>query len=214
MALRPMDLTSAYDAIVAIGASPAGRESTLRMRQSFEARTGAFTVEDPWFEARSRAFWDDALTTQGFARRVEAELEPATLAWMVPLERAHRGLFRATREEARDARSWVVHDLWSGASFVVAAPEPGLAEALATSTYFDGRVVGRAEPLSISLLPGAVFHPADAKEPIEHVLEAARSRKLGKDATLDALLRMERILRSHSRVKAAYAYRAEALPKT
>jgi hypothetical protein len=208
-----MDFTTAYDAILAIGASPAARELTLLMRQAFEARTGAFGPEDPWFEARSRAFWDDALATQGFPRRVEANLDPAVRAWIVPLERAHRGLFRASQEPSDASRAWSIDDLWSGASFLVAAPEPGLREALASSTYFDGRVVGHADPLALVLLPGAVFHPADAKEPLEKVLEAARARGLAKDAALDALLRMERNLRSHSRVKAAYAYRAEALPK-
>jgi hypothetical protein len=209
-----MDFTTAYDAILAIGASPGAREVTLAMRQAFEGRTGAFGPEDPWFEARSRAFWDDALATQGFPRHVEAELDPATRAWIVPLERAHRGLFRAAEEPSSGSGAWTIDDLWSHASFLVAAPEPGLREALATSTYFDGRVVGRTDPLALVLLPGAVFHPADAKEPIEKVLEAARARGLGKDVVLDALLRMERNLRSHSRVKAAYAYRSEALPKT
>ncbi len=209
-----MDFTTAYDAILAIGASPAAREVTLRMRQAFEARAGAFGPEDPWFEARSRAFWDDALATQGFARHVEADLDVATRGWIVPLERAHRGLFRASEEGPPASRSWTIDDLWSGASFLVAAPEPGLREALASSTYFDGRVVGRTDPVALVLMPGAVFHPADAKEPIEKVLEAARARGLSKDTVLDALLRMERNLRSHSRVKAAYAYRSEALPKT
>ncbi|MDB4998499.1 MAG: hypothetical protein JWM74_5931 [Myxococcaceae bacterium] len=209
-----MDFTTAYDAILAIGASAAARDVTLRMRQAFEARTGAFGPEDPWFEARSRAFWDDALATQGFPRHVEADLDAATRAWIVPLERAHRGLFRASEEPLSASHSWTIDDLWSGASFLVAAPEPGLREALASSTYFDGRIVGRADPLALVLMPGAVFHPADAKEPIEKVLEAARARGLSKDTVLDALLRMERNLRSHSRVKAAYAYRSEALPKT
>ena len=43
------------------------------------------------------------------------------------------------------------------------------------------------------------------------VLAAARARSLPTGDTLDALLRMERTLRSLSRVKAAYAYRPEAL---
>jgi hypothetical protein len=210
MAPGPTDFASAYDAIVAASASPARQAVTLAMREAFEARAGAFGVEDAWFEARSLAFWDDALTTQGFPRTVESEIDAASRGWIVPLERAHRGIFRAAAEPGG---VFCVDDLWSGASFLLAAPEPGLREALATSTYFDGRVVGRADPLAVVLLPGAVFHPADAKDLIEKVLEAARTRGLAKDDTLDALLRMERNLRSHSRVKAAYAYRAEALPK-
>jgi hypothetical protein len=43
------------------------------------------------------------------------------------------------------------------------------------------------------------------------VLVAARAAELAVDETLDRLLVMERVLRSLSRVKAAYAYRADAL---
>jgi hypothetical protein len=63
----------------------------------------------------------------------------------------------------------------------------------------------------VALLPGAVFHPREATSAIPPVLDAARSRSLPTRDTLDALLRMERMLRSLSRVKAAYAYRADAL---
>ena len=41
------------------------------MRAEFQRRTGTFGPEDPWFENRARAFWDDALVTQGAARAVE-----------------------------------------------------------------------------------------------------------------------------------------------
>jgi hypothetical protein len=43
------------------------------------------------------------------------------------------------------------------------------------------------------------------------VLDAARAAALPADDALDALLRMERTLRALSRVKAAYAYRPDAL---
>jgi hypothetical protein len=72
-------------------------------------------------------------------------------------------------------------------------------------------VVGADEPLEVALLPGAIYHPHDATSAIEQVIGAARARDLTTDDTLDALLRMERSLRALSRVKAAYAYRAEAL---
>ena len=75
----------------------------------------------------------------------------------------------------------------------------------------DARVVGAEDPLVLALLPGAVFHPRHATPAIEPVLAAARAKDLSTDDTLDALLRMERSLRALSRVKAAYAYRPEAL---
>ena len=61
------------------------------------------------------------------------------------------------------------------------------------------------------MLPGAVFHARDATPCITPVLAAARERGLGTGETLDALLRMNRALRSLSRVKVGYAYRVEAL---
>ena len=76
---------------------------------------------------------------------------------------------------------------------------------------FDARVVGSGDPFVVALLPGAVFHPVDATAAIPPVLTAARQRALSAGDTLDALLRMQRTLRSLSRVKAAYAYRVEAL---
>ena len=61
------------------------------------------------------------------------------------------------------------------------------------------------------LLAGAVFHATDALEPIRALIPEARARKLGHHEFLDALLRMDHSLRALSRVKAAFAYRKEAL---
>ena len=63
----------------------------------------------------------------------------------------------------------------------------------------------------LALLPGAIFHPEGAEEAIAAVVLAARARGIPDGALLDALLRMELSLRTLSRVKPAYAYRAEAL---
>lgn len=201
------DLLSAYEDIVALGARPEAAEATLAMRRRFETRTGAFGPDDPWFEARSRAFWDDAVTTQRFGRSVAQSLSEEARAFLGPLERAHRGLFRPQR----DGVSWILCDVWSEAELLIEPPDAGLREALEAASLLDGRVVGLDAPARLTLLPGAVFHPADASEPIEKVIPQARERGLGAHETLDALLRMERNLRSHSRVKAAYAYRAEGL---
>jgi hypothetical protein len=200
-----MDFLSAYEAMVEAGGTPLHAARVQAMRRDFEERAGAFGPDDAWFEVRSRAFWDDALTSQGFGAEVSRGLPEAARAWLEPLSRAHRGLFRA--EEGGDA-TWTLHDEWSGAEFVVDQPaDPGLCEALRAATLFDGRVIGRAEPLAVVLLPGAVFHPADATEPIMRVLDDARQKQLKSTRLFDTLLRMERNLRSHSRVKASYAYR-------
>jgi hypothetical protein len=175
------------------------------MRADFEARTGAFVPEDPWFEERSRAFWCDAVTTGRFGREVVAELGPEEQAWLGPLERAHRGLFRAEGS--------LLVDAWSGAELLVTTLDEGSRAELDASAgqLFDARVVGADEPFVVALLPGAVFHPRDATAAIAPVLAAAHTRAMATGDVLDALLRMGRSLRSLSRVKASYAYRADAL---
>jgi hypothetical protein len=113
----------------------------------------------------------------------------------------------------REDEATVLRDLLSGAELFVDDVDPGTRDALlAAAAPFDGRVVAGGDPsVRSALLPGAVYHPEDAKDPIAKVLEVARARGIGHVATLDALLRMELSLRSLSRVKASYAYRAEAL---
>jgi hypothetical protein len=193
------------------GGAPATRARVAEMRAAFEARTGAFSPEDAWFEERSRAFWCDAVTRGRFGRDVEGELSPEDRVWLGPLERAHRGLFR--RDRAAEAGGQVLVDVWSGAALVVTTLEDESRAELdaAADQLFDARVVGADDPVVLALLPGAVFHPRNASAAIEDVVAAARARDLSTHDALDALLRMERALRALSRVKAAYAYRAEAL---
>jgi hypothetical protein len=205
-----MGLLDTVARIVQLGGAPARAERVAVLRASWEERTGAFSPEDPWFEERSRGFWDDAVTTQRFGRDVADELQEVERAWLGPLERAHRGLFRVAVSAAdRD----VLEDVWSGAELVVSTmDEASRAELDASSgQLFDARVVGAGDPLTVALLPGAVFHSRDATEHVAPVLAAARARGMSTGDTLDALLRMQRALRSLSRVKPAYAYRAEAL---
>jgi hypothetical protein len=205
-----MTLFEAYDAILALGASAERAARVAEMRAAFERRTGEFSPEDPWFEARSRAFWDDAVTTQGFAREVAAALPEEARAWVGGIERAHRGLFVAADSSARGAP--VLRDLWGGAELVVHSIDDATRDALeAAVAPFDARLVGSDEPPRVAMLPGAVFHPADAAGPIDAVLARARADGRGGGDVLDALLRMERGLKASARVKAAYAYRADRL---
>ncbi len=200
----------AYEALVSEGVLAVHATRVAAMKRDFEARTGAFGPEDAWFEARSRALWDDAVTRMGFGRIAESAKDPRVAPWITPFERAHRGLFRATRT----GNVRVLVDVWSGAEFVLHAAEQGLRDALdAASGLFDGRLVARDSPLEVALLPGAVFHPADATEPIERVIAVARASKLDTRGALDVLLKMEHSLRALSRVKAAYAYRVEKLAR-
>jgi hypothetical protein len=191
--------------IVSVGGTPALAARVAEMRARFEAATGAFTPDDAWFEERSRAFWCDAVTRGRFGREVSDELTADERRWLGPLERAHRGLFRAEGE--------VLEDVWSGAQLVLTRVDESSRAELdaAAGQLVDARVAGADEPFVVAWLPGAVFHPREASASIETVLAAARSRGLRTHEVLDALLRMERTLRSLSRVKAAYAYRPDAL---
>ena len=207
--MGPLD---AFDAIVGgAGASPVHAERVMEMRLLFVKRSGSFGPEDPWFETRSRAFWDDAVTTQGFARLVSGELDHGVREWVGPLSCAHRGLFEASKLEGG---GWMLRDLWGGAEFIVEHAGVGMRDALdAATSPLDARIIARASSptLDVAILPGAVFHPEDAGPPMLKVIEAARARNLGTEHVLDALLRMERNLRALSRVKASYAYREGAL---
>ncbi len=202
-----MGVLEAVVRIVQLGGAPERSSAVASLRAAFEARTGAFVPDDAWFEERSRAFWCDAVTTGRFGREVEAALTGEERAWLAPLERAHRGLFRAEGE--------LLVDVWSGAELrVTQLDDSSRAELDASSEQlFDARVVGSDDPFAVALLPGAVFHPRDATACIPPVLAAAREQKMATGETLDALLRMNRALRSLSRVKVGYAYRAEALSR-
>ncbi len=165
-----------------------------------------------FFEARSAAFWDDALTRGAFGRELSSELGPDARAAVEPLARAHRGIFRVEPDGDR----FLLVDEWSGAELSARPTTNGLRDALVsaageTPSLVDGRVVGLPEQGSIELLPGALFHAADAIGPIRSLLPEARAQKLTTHELCDALLRMDHALRSLSRVKAAFAYRKEAL---
>src|SRR5580692_5068233 len=149
--------------IVHLGGASGQAARVAGMRSRFEASTGAYAPEDPWFEERSRAFWCDAVTRGRFGREVEGELAEEERAWLGPLERAHRGLFRV----AGDA----LEDVWSGAELVPTLVDDASRAELdaAAGQLVDARVVGKEDPLVVALLPGAVFHPRDATAAIQDV---------------------------------------------
>ncbi len=203
-------LVEAYEEALRIAARPEQAAVVAEMHAIFEGRTGHFGPDDAWFEARSRAFWDDALTRQGFAERVAPEMPAGARAWRFGT--AHRGLFHVVRDSRTGEAPLLLADVWSGAELVVDEVDPASRDAIhAAVAPFDGRVVARETPLSLGLLPGAVFHPAEALLAMGLVLDAGKKGKLATHDFLDALLRMERALRTLSRVKPAYAYRPEAL---
>ena len=186
------------------------------MRELFEKRTGAFGPEDAWFEARSRAFWDDALTTQGFAALAAPHAGEEVSAVVARFGRAHRGVFLVDDVDDRGAH---LVDLWSGAELLVRHLDEAQAVTLEHAEGpMDARVVagpvaGGAEVAPLFVLPGALHHGSEATEPLLKVIAAARERDMATGDALDALLRMELVFRSSSRVKAGFAYRVESLPR-
>jgi hypothetical protein len=221
---------ASYEAVVSLATSPApsGRArasgpdldlaaEARRMRERFEKRTGAFGPEDAWFEPRSRAFWDDAVTTQGFARLAAPHAGDGVAGVVARFERAHRGVFLVEDVDDRGAR---LVDLWSGAELMVCHLDEAQAVTLEHAEGpMDARVVagplseGAGEVAALYVLPGALHHGSDALEPLVKVIAAAREREMATGDVLDALLRMELVFRSSSRVKAAFAYRVESLPR-
>lgn len=202
-------LLRAFEAFLARGAEEAHQARVRELKAAYERRTGAFTPEDSWFDARSAAFWDDAIAG-GFAGAVQDETPEQARAYTRALERAHRGLYRVQNTHGR----FVLVCAISLVELEIDPPSAGLADALARAAgYVDGRVAGAMldGAREIVLLPGAVFHPAFATAAIDALLPIAAKKQLSRAATLDALLRMDRALQAMSRGKPALAYRPEAL---
>ena len=204
-----MRFLAAVDAMIGAFGHEDSRALREAARATFEARTGTFRPEDPWFEARSRAFIDDALTLPEVLEGLTPRLPPEAQAWTAPFARAHRGIFEAVDD---DGDALLVRDLFSNAVFLVTDLDESTAIALdAARGLFDARLVGFADPPCVGVLPGPVFHDEEATPAIKEVLVAAKAMGLRAQDALDALLRMEHKHRSLSRMKPAYAYKKEAL---
>jgi len=200
-----------YDAVVSLAGSPTNDALTADLRAAFLARTGSFTPDDACFERRTRAFWDDALTRGGLGARFAAQLSEAEAKVARSFSHAHRGLFEVLPESGTRV---TFRDLWSSAVFWVDAFDPSMNAGIFhhEGGLADARLVANDEGL-VAVLPGAFFHPDDATPSIALVLDEARARGMGSDATLDALLAMEMRFSTLSRVKASYAYRLPPPPK-
>jgi hypothetical protein len=197
-----------FESLVARVTEATPAESIAAMHRAFEQRTGVFGADDAWFESRSRAFWDDAMTRRHAASSLRGKLSQEDQLWADALPHAHRGLFQSQD----DAGGMVLTDVLGGAQLLVHAIDEASRDAIAsTAGLFDGTVVAVASPVRLALLPGAIFHPEAAEDAIGAVVKAARALGVATEALLDALLRMEVSFRVLSRVKPSYAYRVEAL---
>jgi hypothetical protein len=172
--------------------------------QRFLGKTGLFPADHPSAPNRVAAGWEDALCRGGLASKMLALLEDHAERDLCGLIiRAHRGLFRFETIAGRH----LVHDVYSGASFLLVARDHIAREMMDDNLggLCQARVVGAAD--GCAMLPGVVFHAAEATEHIEKVLDSAHELQLSTDEVCDALLRMDHTLRTMSRSRAAFAYR-------
>lgn len=185
------------------------QEYVQARKAAFEARTGSFSAEEAWYEARLRAFHDDVVTDVGFHRTLAEPRDSALSTGRAELTRAFRGLFRLA-QPLRGQTGRLVNKL-DQAEYFVAVYDPFLQRALGAveEALFDGRLV--ATNRQLVLLPGAFLHPEEATSSIQALIVAGKARGLTSGMLLDRLLRMEHQLRVRSRVRASQVYRVDAL---
>lgn len=204
-------LSAVYEELIERAARAPLSDRSQALRRAFFERSGRYEPDHPSAGSRDAAGWEDALVRGGLAQALAEGFEDvAERGIVLALARAHRGIFVFERLED----SIVARDLWSRAEFVV-LPRDDVGRELsrgglaADSPLCQARLL--ASPDGCAVLPGTIFHPADARDAIERVLAAARGEARDTDEVLDALLRMEHTWRTLSRVKVGYAYRPEAL---
>jgi hypothetical protein len=205
------ELDAVYAELLERASRPPHHDQSRRLRELFLERCGRFEPDHPAAAAREQAAWEDALVRGGLLSALASELEdPAERSIAVALLHSQRGVFVFERVDDQ----LLALDLWSRAQFVVVARDGIGRDVASAGVHYDSppcqaRVVASAE--GVMVLPGAIFHPADARPAIERALADARKLKLATDQALDALLRMEHAWQTMSRVKVAYAYRADSM---
>ncbi len=203
---RTLDFSSTYARLLEeLGRPP---HAFTSLRASFVARTGEYGVEDPWFDARQRAFLDDAITHASVLGNVE--LGDALLVNLASAcQRAMRGVF----EVHRSGDTYMFRDAWTLASFYIVPGDQELARALSVTeqAMVDARLLNWQN--RIVVLPGAFFHPEEATPSLSNLIAFAREDGRDREACLDAFMRMERSFRVSSRVKAAHVYRRDVFTR-
>jgi len=177
-----------------------------RAREAFDRRTGPFEVGDRCYEERISFFFEHFLCDDGGAQR-----------WLDDHPRASPEDRRAVRALSTSARSLysvaaaergevTLDDRLGGGRFVLAAVGP--AERLASGEVFDGRLAVLDD---VVLMSGIIFHPHEAHEPLDALLDAITPLDGPRAPILDGLLRMRMRLERFTSIRAKHIYRAEAL---
>ncbi len=202
-------LRAVYDELVLRAVGAAWGERSQALRAGLSERCGHFQRDHEAAAARDAASMEFALVGGELAREIGAGLSDAAerelatqIAGAIPallMFHDHSGLL-------------VAEDLWSGASWWIAPTDDvgrDVRVQLPDSPIAQCRLV--VQQSGCAVLPGVVFHPADAREPIQATLRRASALGLSTQQVMEALLRMEHSWQTLSRVKVTYAYRADAL---
>ncbi len=201
-------LSAVYNELLERANSTPHKEKARSWVYAFVERTGSFVADHPCTPYRLAAAWEDALCRGGLASALLGQLHDhaeRTIAQL--LTRAHRGVFRFETE----AQHHLVHDLLSGASFMLVARDDIGREVAGDNLggMCQGRVVAAAD--GCAMLPGVVFHAPEATAQIVAVVRHGLKLNMASDEVLDALLRMDHSFRTMSRVRPQFAYRVQAL---
>lgn len=202
-------LTAVYDELLLRAAEEPFAERARAHRTAFERRTGVIPPDHDARAARDAASWEDALVAGGLALDVAATLDdPSERALAAMFARAQRGLFLPSRLGSHA----FLRDLWGGGEFLLLARDDiGRALNEVLDMPFVGRLVAGSDGCAV--LPGRVWLPRDAAPCLPDVLRAARARALSTDDLADAILWMEHLLATLSRIKPRYAFRPESLDR-
>lgn len=183
-----------------------------RARESFHSRVGEFAPGDASYEARIQFFLDwylCAWTSSDGTRPAErAARDPSERRLAEACARAERSLFLVTKVEEHGVR---LQDPLGGGRFRAVHHKPLRAlERLREGDLFDGHLLASGE--RIHVMPGRIFHPPEAHEPLFAIVERARAeRPMERGELLDSLLRMQLRLERFTNMRAKHIYRWESL---
>lgn len=189
-------------------------DAIARARAEFAARTGTFEPDEAWFEERTRAAFDFALVEWGDPRGIllrawaaRAAAPDARVA--LALGRAVRGLYRVERRAEPDGVVRVIEQF--GGAPMLLDDDASLVSRLRDGDVFDGRVL--LFDGAVRVLPGIVFHPAEALAAVTEILAAARAAGRAGSDILDGLLRMRMRFDRFTGMHARHVYRWDAIDR-
>jgi hypothetical protein len=203
------DLAFVYEELQQRALQPSFEQAYTELREAFEDRTGTFPVDHGKAGERAAAAWEHVLIADRLAIGLSQEMsDPGERELTETMCKAQLGLY----ELCAHGGHRYVHDGWRGASFLLMPRDDMHRNAMAlpeANGVFLGRVL--ALPEGCTVLPGAIWLPGDAVPLLPNLVAQAQQREMSLQNFSYALLRMDHAFATLSRVKAAFAFRPEAL---